>query len=356
MLTWLLVIIAFGVLIIIHEAGHLIAAKKAGVAVEVFSIGMGKRLFGKKIGETDYRVSLIPFGGYCKLAGEDPDEAQGKEYEFNSKPVGYRFWVVAAGSITNYIFAFILFSIVFMMGVPTLSNEVGEILKDYPAEKAGIKVGDTILAINDKKVEYWDDIVKLISEESKTTPVLNMEIQRDGKITNIDVKPEASEVKNIFGQTISRPMVGIAPKSKILSVSYDPLKAIYYGGRRLLVLTGMTYKGIWLLLTGGMSLKGSGTGPIGIAFIMRQAANLGIVPFLLITAHISMALAIFNLLPFPVLDGGHILFLGLEKIRGRALSTKVQEVITQIALILILALAVFICWQDILRFTPLGGK
>jgi len=354
LLTWILVIFAFGVLIIVHEAGHLIAAKRAGIAVEVFSVGMGRRLFGKKIGETDYRVSLIPFGGYCKLAGEDPDEAQGREYEFGSKPVGYRFWVVAAGSLTNYIFAFILFSIVFMMGVPTLSNEVGELLENYPAEKAGIRVGDRILSINARSVEYWDDIVALISEESKKEDVLNMEVQRGERTMNIAVRPEISEIKNIFGQTISRPMVGIAPESKILAVSYGPLKAVYYGGRRLIVLTGMTYKGIWLILTGGMPLKGSGTGPIGIAFIMRQAANMGIVPFLLIMAHISMALAIFNLLPFPVLDGGHILFLGIEKVRGRALSAKVQEVITQVALLLILAFAIFICWQDILRFTPLG--
>ena len=140
MLAILMVIIVFSILILIHEAGHLFAAKKIGVRVEAFSLGMGKRLFGVKIGDTDYRVSLIPFGGFCKMAGEDPEESEGKDYEFGSKPVGHRFWVLVAGSLSNYIFAFLLFWMVFMVGVPVLSNGVGQLLNGYPAKEAGIKV------------------------------------------------------------------------------------------------------------------------------------------------------------------------------------------------------------------------
>ncbi len=354
MLTWIAVLVVFSILIFIHEAGHLSAAKKAGIAVEAFSIGMGRRLFGVKIGGTDYRISMIPFGGYCKMAGEDPSEARGEDYEFSSKPVGHRFWVVAAGSVTNYVFAFILFSVIFMIGVPTLSNEVGDVLKDYPAARAGIQVGDEILSINGIKVEYWEDIVGTIKKESASGGALNLEIIRGETLLEFDVKPDISRVKNIFGQTISRPMIGIAPASKILSVSYDPLRAVYFGGKRLLTLTAMTYKGIWLLLTGGMPVKTSVSGPIGIAHLIKQAAHLGIVPLLLITAHISMALAIFNLLPFPVLDGGHIIFLAIEKVRGRPVSVKVQEAITQVALILLLAFVLFVSWQDVLKFVRWG--
>jgi len=344
-------------LILIHEAGHLLAAKKLDVEVEVFSLGFGKRLCGVKAGGTDYRISLFPFGGYVKMAGEDPSEAKGGSGELSSKPAGHRFWIIAAGALTNYIFAFILFSVIFMIGVPTLSNEVGQVLKDYPAEKAGVKVGDSILSINGKEVEYWDDIVETIKEESAGDgPVLDIEIMRDGELMALGVEPEILHVTNIFGQTISRPMIGIAPRSKILSVSYDPFRAVYFGGRRLLVLTGMTYKGIWLLLTGGMPLKTSVSGPIGIAHLMGEAARLGIVPLLIIMAHVSMALAIFNLLPFPVLDGGHIIFLALEKVRGRPLSVGVQEIITQVALVLLIVFALFVSWQDLLKFTPLGGK
>ena len=356
MLTAIIVLVVFSILIILHEMGHLLAAKKFGIGVEVFSLGMGKRLFGRKIGETDYRISLIPFGGYIKMAGEDPGEVSGKDNELPSKPVGQRFWVMASGAFTNYIFAFILFSIIFMIGVPTLSNEIGQILKGYPAEKAGMKVGDQILSIDDKKVEYWDDIVARIKEESAAKESLRFELLRDNKVISIDIKPHISQVTNIFGQTISRPMIGIAPKDKILSVSYDPPRAVFYGGKRLLALTGMTYKGIWLLVTGGMPIKTSISGPIGIAHLMAQAARLGFVPLLIITAHISMALAIFNLLPFPVLDGGHIVFLAIEKVRGRPLSVKTQEVITQAALVLLIAFALFVSWHDLLKFTPFGGK
>lgn len=354
MLTWIIVIIVFGILILIHEAGHLLAAKKAGIRVEAFSIGMGKRIRGIKLGDTDYRISAIPFGGYCRMAGEDPSEAQGNEYEFGSKPVGSRFWVIVAGSITNYIFAFLLFSIIFMVGAPTLSNEVGQILKGYPAEKSGIKIGDKIVSIGGEKVDYWDDIVQQIKVQSADNETLIMDVMRGEKELNINIKPDISKVTNIFGQTITRPMIGIAPRSKVLSVSYGPLQALYHGGERLLVLTGMTYKGIWLLLTGGMPLKTSVSGPIGIAHLIGQAANLGIIPLLIITAHVSMALAIFNLLPFPVLDGGHIIFLTLEKIRRKPVSIKVQEIITQVAFVLLIAFALFVSWQDVLKFTPLG--
>jgi regulator of sigma E protease len=356
LLTAIIVIVVFSLLILVHEAGHLFAAKRTGITVEAFSLGFGKRLCGVKLGGTDYRISMLPFGGYVKMAGEDPNEAEGKEGELYSKSPGKRFWVMVAGSLTNYIFAFLLFSIIFMIGVPMLSNEIGQVLEDYPAEKAGIKAGDKILSINDVDVMYWDDIVGAIKKESAGGAALNVELERKNKIYEIRVKPEIYEVTNIFGQKISRPMLGIAPENKILPVSYDPIRAVYHGGKRLLVLTGMTYKGIWLLLTGGLPVKKSVTGPIGIIHLIGHAANLGIVPLLVITAHVSMALAIFNLLPFPVLDGGHVIFLGLEKLRGKPLSPKVQENITNIAFVILLAFILFVTWQDLLKFTPLGKK
>ncbi|MBD3425683.1 MAG: RIP metalloprotease RseP [Candidatus Omnitrophica bacterium] len=357
LLTVIVVVIVFSVLILIHEAGHLVTAKRFGVDVEVFSLGMGKRLWGVKKGGTDYRISLIPFGGYIKMSGEDPSEASGGEHEFVSKPVGHRFWVIVSGALTNYVFAFFLFWVIFMIGVPTLSNEVGQVLKGYPAEEAGIRQGDRIVSIGGENIEYWDDIVKAIKDKTSEEPRdLDLGILREGRKIQMRVTPDISTVKNIFGQTTSRPMIGIAPRSEILSVSYDPLKAFYHGGKRLVYLTGMTYKGIWLLITGGMPVKTSVSGPIGIAHLMGQAARLGIVPLLIITAHVSMALAIFNLLPFPVLDGGHVIFLAAEKIKGRPVSLKVQEVVTQIALVMLIAFALFVSWQDLIKFTPLGGK
>ena len=353
-MVWLIVIIVFSILILVHEAGHLIAAKRAGIRVDAFSLGMGKRLFGVKIGDTDYRLSLIPFGGFCKMAGEDPDEAQGTDDEFGSKPAGYRFWVIAAGSLTNYVFAFLLFWVIFMIGVPTMSNVVGEVMKGYPAEKAGLQAGDKIELINGRKIEYWDDILAAIKDDAGAGEGLDLSVERKGSDMNVTVIPDISTVTNVFGQKISRPVIGIRPRSEILSVRYDPFRAFYYGGRHLIELTGMTYKGIWLLITGGMPVKSSMSGPIGIAHIMGEAAKLGIVPLLIVTAHVNMALAIFNLLPFPVLDGGHIIFLAAEKIRKKPVSVKVQEVLTQVALVALVAFALFVSWNDVMKFTPLG--
>ncbi|MBD3380264.1 MAG: RIP metalloprotease RseP [Candidatus Omnitrophica bacterium] len=354
LLTVIVVVVVFSFLVLIHEAGHLFAAKKAGIKVEAFSLGMGKRLFGITKGGTDYRVSLLPFGGYCKMAGDDPQESEGKDDEFLAKPVGHRFWVVAAGALTNYIFAYILFSVIFMIGVPTLSNRVGEVLKGYPAEEAGVKAGDRIISINGGEVRYWDDIVENIKKNAREGKALTVSVERGDHIRELPVEPDISKVKNIFGQTITRPLIGIAPQSELLSVSYGPVEAFYHGGRKLLGLTAMTYKGVWLLVTGGMPVKASVSGPIGIAHLMGKAARVGIVPLLIITAHVSMALAIFNLLPFPVLDGGHILFLGIEKIRNKPISARTQDVITNIALALLIAFALFISWNDLMKFTPLG--
>ncbi|MFH1847542.1 MAG: RIP metalloprotease RseP [Candidatus Omnitrophota bacterium] len=356
MFTWIIVILVFSVLIIVHEAGHLFAAKKAGIKVEVFSVGMGKRLFGKKIGDTDYRISFIPLGGFCKMAGEDPYEAKGESYEFGAKPVGYRFWVIAAGSLTNYFFAFLLFSIIFMIGIPTLSNEVGQLLNGYPAQKAGVKVGDEIFSVNGVKVQYWDDIVNQIKKASFDTARLELGIKRENSILKLEVEPEISEVTNVFGQKISRSVIGVAPANKILDVSYNPAAAVYHGAKRLIVLTGMTYKGIWLMLTGGVPIKTSVSGPIGIARLIGEAAGMGIVPLLVITAHINMALAIFNLLPFPVLDGGHIIFLAFEKMKGRPISIKVQEIMSYAAIALLISFMLFVSWQDILKTPLFAGK
>ncbi|MFA6636922.1 MAG: RIP metalloprotease RseP [Candidatus Omnitrophota bacterium] len=355
-MTIFVVIMVFSVLILVHEAGHMFAAKRAGVNVEIFSLGFGKRLCGVEIGGTDYRISLFPLGGYVKMEGEEPGEAKGSETGLYSKPVGYRFWIMASGALTNYVFAFVLFWAIFMIGVPMPSNEVGEVIKDYPAEKAGIRTGDVIVKIDGKKVGYWDDIVDAIRTGSKSRETLTFDLLRDDEPLSIDVTPEISTVTNVFGQKISRPMIGIGHRDKILPVSYGPAEAFYQGGRKLLSLTAMTYKGLWLMITGGMPLKESVSGPIGIMYLMNQAARLGVVWLLIITAQVSMALAIFNLLPFPVLDGGHIMFLAAEKIMGRPVSVKVQEILTNAALILLIAFALFVSWQDVIKFRLLGGR
>ena len=348
-MTIFVVFAVFSVLIIVHELGHMLAAKKVGIKVEVFSLGFGKKLFGIKRGGTDYILSIFPFGGYVKMAGDNPTECQGRPEEFLSKSPIKRFWVIASGALTNYIFAFILFSVIFMVGSPSFSTVVGKLLSDYPAAKSGIKARDHIVEINGAKVEYWDDLVKIVQKDTSGAP-LDFKVKRGPRILDFKIAPKVIKTKNIFGQETTIGMIGISPEEKIVFVKHGPIEAIALGARRLFVLTGMTYKGLWLLVTGGLPVKESVTGPIGIAVLIGRAASLGFVYLLSIMAHINIALAVFNLLPFPILDGGHIMFLGIEKLRGKPVSARTQEIIGQIALYLLIALAVFISWNDITKF------
>lgn len=355
MLTFLAIIVVFSVLIIVHELGHMLAAKKVGVKVEVFSLGFGKKLFGIKRGGTDYIISIFPLGGYVKLAGENPTECKGTPEEFYSKSPLKRFFIIAAGPVTNYIFAFLLFSFIFMVGMPTLGTEVGKLLPDYPAETSGIKIGDTITEIEGKKVEYWTDLVSIVQKEIDTGP-LNFRIKRGKRTLNVKITPKVIRTKNVFGQETTIGMIGVAPKEKIIFVKHSLPKAVVLGGEKVIMLTRLTYRGLWLLITGGLPVRESVTGPIGIAVLIGEAAKAGLIHLISLMAYINIALAVFNLLPFPILDGGHILFLIIEKLRGRQVSPRTQEAISQVALYILLAFALFVSWNDLTKFLPFWKK
>jgi regulator of sigma E protease len=351
-LTFFAVVIVFSILILVHELGHMFAAKKLGVRVERFSLGFGRKLFSVQKGDTEYIVSLFPFGGYVKLAGDNPAECRGASDEFYAKSVFKRFLIILGGPLTNYLFAFLLFSAIYMVGVPSLTTGVGRLLPGYPAEKSGIQKGDVIFEIGGSPVTYWEDLVAIVQKATDGEP-LDFKVRRDGNVLDMQMAPKVVKTKNIFGQETTVGMIGVAPEKEIVLVRHSLPRAIAQGGRKLIALTGMTYKGLWLLITGGLPLRESVAGPIGIAFLIGEAAKLGFVYLLSIMAHINVALAVFNLLPFPILDGGHILFLAIEKIRGRSVSPHAQEVVGQIALYILIAFALFVSWNDIMKFFPL---
>ncbi len=348
-ISGLAVLAVFSILILIHETGHFLMAKRMGVKVEKFSFGFGPKLFSFKGKQTEYLICAIPLGGYVKMAGDEPAQGrEGKEWEFLSKPPVKRFAIVLAGPITNYIFAFLLFSAMFVIGTPAITTEIGEVMKDYPAYTAGIKEHDTITAIAGKKIKYWDD---LLVEVSKATSgkVIDVEVLRNNKPLTLKVTPKVIETKNIFGQEIKLGRIGLVPVGKTVTIKTNIAQALYLGGEKIIFLTGFTYKALWHMATGGIPVKESVTGPIGIAGIIGQAARMGLIYLIYITAQINLAIAVFNLLPFPVLDGGHILFLAIEKIRRKPLSPKVENVITQIAMSILITLAVLVSWNDIAR-------
>jgi len=342
-------LLVLSVLVLVHEFGHFIAAKRIGIRVEKFSFGFGPKLFSVKTGDTEYLISAIPLGGYIKMSGDEPGEGlTGKSFEFLSRSVWDRFQVIFAGPLLNYVLAFLIFSVIFMFGSPTLTTEVGSLLKDYPAEKSGLVVGDKVVRADGKDVRYWEDMTEIIRQHLDGP--IRLTIEKNGKLSEVEIQPVIRDVKDIFGKTNRIALLGIAPSQKIESVRYGFLESFSKGFKKVIDLTVITYKALWSIITGRLSVKESMTGPIGIFIITGKAAQMGLIYLFNLMAMLSASLAIFNLLPLPVLDGGHILFLFIEKLRGRPLSVKIQENIANIGVGLLIMLTVFIFYSDIMKF------
>ncbi|MBU1062061.1 MAG: RIP metalloprotease RseP, partial [Candidatus Omnitrophica bacterium] len=231
---------------------------------------------------------------------------------------------------------------------PTMTTKIGDVLADYPGKAAGIKAGDTILEINGQAVDYWEDVTSIIRMNKR--PQVDVLIKRDDQLIDLKVSLKTQELKTIFGSKKRVSLIGIMPSEEVVFVRYGVWKSIYMGGKRLFTLTYITCRALWASLTGAISFKESVTGPVGIFYITGQAARLGFVYLLHLMGILSASLAIFNLLPIPVLDGGHILFLVIEKIRRKPVSHKAQENITQAGLMLLVCLMLFVFYNDFMRY------
>ena len=349
MLSALAFLFVLGVLVLVHECGHFLVAKLLRVRVEVFSIGFGKKLFGIKKGHTEYCISAVPLGGYVKLSGDNPEEKRdGQNWEFLSKTPGERAAIVAAGPAFNYLIAFILFSFVFFLGVPTLTAKIGELKDDYPAQMAGMQQGDRILSVDGKKIEYWEELSEIIYKKTEGRQV-KLEIQRQDKIFDLSLVPKVEITKNLFGEDIKIGLIGVMPSEETKVVRYGILKSVGKGLERIIILTKMTYFSLYRMTIGKMSVRQSLAGPVVIFKITGEAAKLGFVYLLQIMAALSVSLAIINLFPIPVLDGGHLLFLLFEKIRGKPVDIKVQEIATRVGLSMLIVLMIFVFYNDLVR-------
>ncbi|MCX5706178.1 MAG: RIP metalloprotease RseP [Candidatus Omnitrophica bacterium] len=346
-LTWIIFILILSVLILVHEFGHFIIAKKLGVRVEQFSLGFGKILFKKKKQDTEYSIGIMPLGGFVKLAGDNLDEYKGKPDEYYSQAPGRRFWIIFFGPLLNYILGFLLFWFIFFSGYPTLTTKVGGLIDGFCAKAAGLEVGDKITAVDSKRVEYWEDLQKLIQSDKSGSVKLAI-IRKDKKIT-VDVKIKGKELQDSIGQKRNFNLIGIIPFDEIVIVRHGFLESVSLGFQKTAQLTVMTYKALGYLITGKLSMRDSMSGPLGIFFITSKAAKLGMIAVLHLVAVLSLSLAIFNLLPLPILDGGHILLLGLEKIRGKPLGIRSEQVINKIGITFIMTLAIFVTYNDIVK-------
>ena len=345
----LIFIVVLGFLILIHEWGHFYVARQLGIKVERFSIGFGPVISKIQWKETEYCISAIPLGGYVKLAGETLQEKMsGSIWEFATRPVWQRFLVIIAGPTCNYLLAFFVFWVIFMIGNPTLTNQVGEVLQGYPAQLAGLQTGDKIIVIEGKKIERWDDISEKIQKYPEQT--IHLQIDRGGNLIEIKLTPKTEERINLLGQKTRIPLIGIVPTKEIVSIRYSFFQALEMAAKKLLLFTQLTLKGLWLMITGALPFKESVTGPIGIFYLASGAAKMGPVYFLQIIATVSASLAIFNVLPIPVLDGGHLLFLFIEAVKKKPLSIRTQEVLTQCGMAFLLLIMIFVFYNDFVRF------
>lgn len=348
-MTAIIAILAFGLLVFIHELGHFIFAKIFGVYVEKFSIGFGPKLFGKRIGDTEYLICAIPLGGYVKMYGEQSDEPLDeslKDRAFNNKKLYQKSLIVFAGPLFNYILAVFLFWIVFIKGVPSLKPVIGELSENMPAKIAGLQVGDEIVSINGFTIKSWDEMADFI-KKSPGKP-LDIVYKRGDKTFNIQITPQKSPSKNIFGESIEVGLLGIKPSGEKVHISYGISEALWKGFLKCYDIVELTIIGILKMFQQVIPADNIG-GPIMIFQMTKEAASFGLVPLLTFVALISINLAILNLLPVPVLDGGHLLIYLIEAIIGRPLSEKAKTIAMKVGMSLLLLLMVFAFYNDIMR-------
>ncbi|MDA8141862.1 MAG: RIP metalloprotease RseP [Desulfobacteraceae bacterium] len=440
-------IIVLGVLIFFHELGHFIVARLFGVGVERFSLGFGPRILGKTVGRTDYRISLIPLGGYVKMMGEEPDAPLAPEdlhLSFTHKPVIQRSLIVAAGPLFNVLLAILIYVGGFWIaGIPTIRSVVRYVDPSGPAEAAGIQTGDLIKSINGTPVRSWRNINDIV-DENKAAP-LNLQIERGGKFLSITLKPAAITAKNVYdenmtyysigirgeaepkpvvgdtrpdmparmaglrkgdvitaidgtpielwqtmhdiissskgrqliftiqrdGQTLEIPIkpqevqekdilgnkqsayrIGISPPDPVLAEDKITDQVGFLGACKL----GFDYCWFVVRETGRFFVKlvqgkvpsGAIGGPIRIAKMANQQAQEGFMQFIFFIAFVSVNLAVINLVPIPVLDGGHLLFFIIEAIQRKPVSIRVREMAQQIGMVLLLMLMIFVIYNDVI--------
>lgn len=338
-------ILTLGFLILIHEMGHLLVAKWSGVPVQEFAVGMGPKVFGKKVKDTTYNLRLLPVGGYVKLAGLDFEDKQVAEKDkFQNKPWLARFSTLAAGSFINILFGFVVFYLIFFFaGVATSTTVIKTVKDQSPAYYSGLKAGDKIVAINDIKISNpAKQIVSFIHSYDAQKPVdvtvsrLN-EVSNTAQLKTIKVTPEFDDTHNVF-------LMGIELDQ--IQKKFKPLASYSYAIKTTLATVGLMVQSIEMLISGQASFKEL-SGPVGMIQVTSHQTKEGAVMFFQFVALISIALGFMNLLPIPVLDGGHILFLFIELILRRPVPRKVQLVLNNLFAIMLITFMIVVVFNDI---------
>ncbi|HYG88252.1 MAG TPA: RIP metalloprotease RseP [Azospirillum sp.] len=351
-------LLVLSVLVFVHEFGHYFVARRNGVRVEVFSIGFGPELFGWNDSHgTRWKFSAIPLGGYVKMFGDaDPASTPGAELQrmteaekavsFHHKRLGQRAAVVAAGPLANFLFAFVALALLFATaGQPFTPPDVGGVQPGSAAERAGLMAGDEIVAIDGAGIQRFEEIRQVVSM-SPGQP-LDLEVLRDGRRITVTVKPEVVEVTDRFGNVHRIGQLGIM-RAGTDHKRHDPLTATWQAAREIGGMIGGTFTAIGQMIDGSRGTEELG-GPLRIAQMSGEVAQTGAYALIWFMAFLSVNLGMINLFPVPLLDGGHLLFYGLEALRGKPLGPRAQEYGFRIGLALVLTLMVFATWNDLVQ-------
>jgi regulator of sigma E protease len=355
------------VVVFFHELGHFLVARWCGVRVQAFSVGFGPELFGRNDRHgTRWKLSAIPLGGYVKFAGDEneasvPDQealarmsAEERAGAFQTKPVSRRAAIVAAGPIANFILAIVIFALLFgLFGRQEISPRVDTIQPDSAAQAAGLMAGDMVLAIDGQRIETFSDMQRIVSVSADQP--LSMLVDRGGQQLTIEVTPQRREITDPFGNVQSVGLLGVsrsASKEDVVTRSFGPVEAVVEGSRETWFVVTRTAGYLAGIVTGRESADQLG-GPIRVAQISGQVATLGFGALLNLTAVLSVSIGLLNLLPIPMLDGGHLLFYAAEALRGKPLSERAQEYGFRIGIAIVLFLMVFATWNDVLHLTSL---
>lgn len=345
--------VLLGILIFVHELGHFLLAKMLGVKVLKFSLGFGPKIISKKYGETEYLLSAVPLGGYVKMLGqsdmpkEDEEIPEDEKHRaYNYQPIWKRFSIVFFGPVFNICFATIVFFFIFLNGVPYLLPEIGEVTADSPASQKGLMKGDSIIEINGTTINRWDDMTSIIHNQPGKE--ITVKIKRESLTFDLAIVPEKKVVKDLFGQDKEVGLIGIAPSGRTSIRQEGLIGALSLSVTRTWDISVLTVVSIVKLIQRVIPAETIG-GPILIVQIAGQQASQGAMNFFMFMAIISINLGILNILPIPILDGGHLMFLGIEAIRRKPLSEKFIMVAQRIGLALLITLMVFAFYNDIMR-------
>ena len=378
MITAIVTVIIFMVMITLHEFGHFIMAKSVGVGVPEFAIGMGPAILKKQGKETLYTLRLLPIGGYCRLEGED--EGSDSPTAFGNQKLWKRFLVVAAGAVLNLILGFVLFIVIVGMTGPFRSNTIGKVDGRAYLAQSGVQAGDKIIRINGHRINSYNDVT-LYTSEFESGKEFEIVVKRDGKKLSFSVLPSIDETSVEYGETsaeytdtingitrkntveyqkgdIPESYIGQTVSSSRCIIGFEPLvtevtplnivpQAWYYTE----FVAKSIYRALWDMISGHSGLENV-SGPVGVAGVVNQAVHSGkdsALNVLFIIAMLTVNLGIFNLLPLPALDGGRLFFMLVELIRGKPVPPEKEGLVHAIGLLLLLAFAGVICFNDIMK-------